>query len=1128
LQDEPGLVAGDQFFPAAATYRRRAASRCQSSKPMSAPPRTPWMVPRRRDPHFVGRQEELAALEAALGDGGTSVLSQPASVHGLGGVGKTLLAVEFAYRHAADYAAVLWLSAEEPTVLAAAFADLARELGLPEADKPDQGVRTAAVLRWLETSPSGRWLLVFDNAERRQDVEPYVPRRHAGHVLITSRAPDWAPLARPLKVRPLPRVRSVELLRLGLEAGDEAEAGPLAEALGDLPLALAQAAAFVRQTGCSFGEYLARFEARGAEFERVQGAEPGYGRTVGVALGLTLDRMQEGQQGTHAAETLLEHCAFYAPDHIPRALLADEFPEAVLDEAIGTLRGYALIETEAGNLSNHRLMQWAVRERMSPARQAEGAEHAVRKLRERFPADARDVRKWPACRQLLNHAIVAAEHAIGRQVGGPLVGELLNSIGIYLWSTYALAEARKQLGQALRIKEAAHGPEHLEVASTLNILGNVAELQGDLSGARALQERALRIKEAAYGPEHPEVAITLGNLGNVARLQGDLSGARALQERALRIKEAAYGPEHPAVARTLNNLGLVARDQGDLSGARALLERALRIKEAAHGPEHPEFANTLGNLGNVARQQGDLSGARALYERALRIEEATYGPEHPDVAIILNDLGLVAEAERDFPLARSLFERALTIFHAALGDEHPHTIEARAGLGRLEAPQPAEGRAVVDLTGAQLAQLTDALVAAFTPQTLEEMLRVRREKNLGSVVSLSLPMRQVVFQLLQAAEREGWTQELIAAAHQFNPGNAALRRFCEQHVPAALSGRGAGDSHGQDMNPPSAAPSQPEADVKPTSTAAKATPPPTIGIITALPHETAAIRAVFGDPPRLDVPGSGAGRAYWRAEVPAPLGGTHRVLIAQADMGNNIAAVRATLLLSHFPMVESIVMCGIAGGIPSPQQPADCVYLGDVVVSNHKGVVQYDFGKRTRKKQARVLEEVRAAPRPPSALLLEAVRILESDVHLGRYPWEARLQEGTARLNWARPDASTDPLAAGNDPTPAAPQPADDQRRPGQPRIFLGPIASANTLLKDPGKRDALRAQFGARAVEMEGSGIADATWNQGVGYLVVRGICDYCDASKNDVWQRYAALAAAAYVRALLDAMPGTAVPPP
>jgi nucleoside phosphorylase len=300
-------------------------------------------------------------------------------------------------------------------------------------------------------------------------------------------------------------------------------------------------------------------------------------------------------------------------------------------------------------------------------------------------------------------------------------------------------------------------------------------------------------------------------------------------------------------------------------------------------------------------------------------------------------------------------------------------------------------------------------------------------------------------------------------------------------------------------------------------------PIPTFGIITALPHETAAVRAVFGDPPRFDVPGTGAGRAYWIAKIPSPLGGVHRVAIAQADMGNTSAAIRASLLLTHFPGIP-VVMCGIAGGVPSPGKPEDHVRLGDIVVSSHKGVVQYDFVKRTVGKKPRsVAEEIRSSPRPPSALLVEAVRILEANALLGQRPWEQFLQNGLARIEWVRPDESTDILLDAQDGTTILQHPIQNIRRAGQPLVFLGPIASANTLLKDPMKRDALREQLGVKAVEMEGSGIADATWTHDVGYLVVRAICDYCDMKKNDVWQRYAAVGAAAYIRALLEVMPGS-----
>src|SRR5262249_36521380 len=184
-------------------------------------------------------------------------------------------------------------------------------------------------------------------------------------------------------------------------------------------------------------------------------------------------------------------------------------------------------------------VQRAARQRLASERQAAFAEQAVRRLRECFPVDAEEVRHWPACRRLLDHALHAAAHAEGQEVALPLVGALLNNVGIYLWSTYALAEAKEHLSRALRLLEAAYGPDHPEVARTLTNLGLVAREQGELAEARRLQERALRLKEAAYGPDHPEVALTLANPGNVAQNQGELDEARRPHERALRPQDAA-------------------------------------------------------------------------------------------------------------------------------------------------------------------------------------------------------------------------------------------------------------------------------------------------------------------------------------------------------------------------------------------------------------------------------------------------------------------------------------------------------------------------------------------------------------------------------------------------------------
>lgn len=288
---------------------------------------------------------------------------------------------------------------------------------------------------------------------------------------------------------------------------------------------------------------------------------------------------------------------------------------------------------------------------------------------------------------------------------------------------------------------------------------------------------------------------------------------------------------------------------------------------------------------------------------------------------------------------------------------------------------------------------------------------------------------------------------------------------------------------------------------------------PTIGIITALPKEYVAVKAIVENPEEFNLPGRGAGRRYLLGEIPAANRRKHVIALSLADMGNNIAAARATLLLEHFPNINTIIMVGIAGGIPSPNKPDEHVRLGDIVVSNQKGVIQYDFNKET------ITETIhRHSPRPPSATLLEGVRLLEVAELEGKHPWIKVIEQAVDSIGWVRPDETTDILADSVNQDLIVEHPLDRKRQKGQPRIFIGPIASANSLLKNPIKRDELRDKFGVKAVEMEGSGIADATWNHEIGYLVVRGTCDYCDTNKDDLWQEYAAIVAAAYVRSLLE----------
>lgn len=255
-----------------------------------------------------------------------------------------------------------------------------------------------------------------------------------------------------------------------------------------------------------------------------------------------------------------------------------------------------------------------------------------------------------------------------------------------------------------------------------------------------------------------------------------------------------------------------------------------------------------------------------------------------------------------------------------------------------------------------------------------------------------------------------------------------------------------------------------------------------IGIITALPQEFAAMKMMLQEAEECFFEDKGAGHRFFVGKVKSANGKTHRVTLGLCNMGNNEAATRATNMLNHFKQIDSIIMTGIAGGIPSFQNDDKQVRLGDIVVS--ESVIQYDNIKRSEEK-----EELRSIPTKASSVLMEAVKLMKAYEYDDKYPWREYLNEFASKPQFAKPADDTDKLYDSEDNLYEHPY---DASRTAYPKIFVGTIASANTLLKNQQKRDELKEKHGALAVEMEASGIANAAWNNGTGYLIVRGICDY------------------------------------
>src|SRR5579883_2813991 len=677
--------------------------------PGAAPPAFPgtlppvWNVPFPRNPFFTGREAELHALHTQLAGGSTAI-------SGLGGVGKTQLAVEYAYRHRQEYQAVLWVRADSVEALTASYSELARLLALPEQDAREQEVILGAVRRWLATQPG--YLLILDNLDepsvlvppaapdQPRPPSPFVPPTPAGHLLITTRAADLTALglglAHPLAMPVFEPEQGAALVltRAGRPTAGEPEqalARQLSQELGGLALALEQAGAYLATSGISLADYLALFRTRSHELlSRHTGND--YPHAVATTWDLSFQRVQKRAP---AAAELLRCCAFLAPDAIPEELLMGGArhlgkllaPVAAdplrLSDALAALRASSLLtrDPEGRTLTVHRLVQQVLRARLAARERTQWMRRVVLAVEEAFPSV--DFSAWPVCERLLPHALVCATWIEQVPIATPAAARLLNLTGSYLHDRGDYAQAEPLYRRALTIREQALGPLHPLTATSLNNLAELYHAQGKYAHAEPLYQRARTIREQALGPLHPDTATSLNNLAELYRAQGKYAQAEPLLQRALAILEQALGPLHPDTATSLNNLAELYHTQGDYAQAEPFLQRALAILEQALGPLHPDTATSLNNLAELYHTQGDYAQAEPLFQRALAIWEQALGPLHPDTAQSLNNLAMLYHAQGDYAQAEPLFQRALAIREQALGPLHPHTAQSLNNLAEL-------------------------------------------------------------------------------------------------------------------------------------------------------------------------------------------------------------------------------------------------------------------------------------------------------------------------------------------------------------------------------------------------------------------------------------------------------------
>lgn len=638
-----------------------------------------------RNACFTGRDALLTDLREILHKSNWVGLTQV--VVGLGGVGKTQLAIEYAHRFAKEYSLIAWLRSEDAATLQADMQALASKLDVHVDDdrQPESVVRAVHD----ELARRTGWLLVFDNAEGPETLSPYLPGQRRGHIIITSRNPNWLSIAQPITVNVFQRDESILFLSKRTGRSDYEEADAVAEALGDLPLALEQAAAFIEQTGLDLALYAREFESRHSRIWENQIPPDNYHATIATTWNMALERLT----GTSGSQDVLKVLSFLGAEDVPLFLLVEgseglspplweiASDETALRFAIADPRRYGLVDLALDGVSMHRLLQRVIRDGLDEEQREHWILVTLYMLLRVFHFSKEDPSTWERCERLLPHVTAAVGHSVAAGIANEMSASLLWSAGVSLHERANLTLAKDYLQRAVAIDKAAVGPTHPYVGRDLNSLASVLSDLGDLPGAEAAYNQALRIAREAGGSTSSNAAIDLSNLALVLKEKGDLQGAKSALEEALNMHARMGHTDSSSIATATNNLGQVLEELGDLQGAKSAFERAYNLFQSEYGIEHTCTASVAANLGSLLHRMGDLEASRRTLEQAVAVFERIYEKTHPNVATVVGNLATVMRDLGDLEAARSLLDRALRIDRDAYGPEHPSVASDMSKLG---------------------------------------------------------------------------------------------------------------------------------------------------------------------------------------------------------------------------------------------------------------------------------------------------------------------------------------------------------------------------------------------------------------------------------------------------------------
>ncbi|MFJ8938672.1 FxSxx-COOH system tetratricopeptide repeat protein [Streptomyces sp. NPDC102365] len=677
-----------------------------------------WGNVPQRNRNFTGREDLLELLAERLRTGIAAVL--PEALHGMGGVGKSQIAVEYLYRHSHDYSLVWWIPAEQHNQVIQSLIELGDRMGL-KAGSDVSAVRT--VLEALRTGvPYRNWILVFDNAENPREIRRYFPTDGPGRILVTSRNAQWSSLASSLEVNVFAREESIALLRRRSPDIPDVPADQLATALGDLPLAVEQAAVWLAETGMPAHQYLELFERKWTELLRTD-PPPDYEMPVAAAWNVSLERLQEDHLD---ALNLLQVCAFFAPEPISwdlfsavRGVSVPEDLQATLEDPVKLARAvreigrYALarIDHRQSTIQLHRLVQRVLVDQMSPDEQKSMRHAAHQLLVHADPRNPQRIPHWSRYSDLLPH--VQVSNAV--ECGDPWTRRLvLNELrflvargdfsGAQSFSERARSCWADRLGQehadvlaadqvraeALRCRgrytdsydlqkdlvdrfTRVHGEHHEDTQLALSLLGIHLRLRGDFYGARELDERTYSTSLRVFGPDEPNTLQAAHNYAVSLRLAGDVQAALQLDEETWRRRVEVIGEDHVFSLGTLSAYYLDLQELGRYADCLEGHEHLAARARDQLGDEHPLTVMISAELSATRRKAGDHEGAYQLTSRLREIAERRLAPDNRDALRVnlvhATDLRQVGQLQAARALGTDVMDRHIRKF----GEQHPHT-----------------------------------------------------------------------------------------------------------------------------------------------------------------------------------------------------------------------------------------------------------------------------------------------------------------------------------------------------------------------------------------------------------------------------------------------------------------------